>query len=71
MRGIPKDINFIVEDLQNNEKKEFKTLQEIAKEYKVNYYSVYKLYIMSKKNEEKKKQKKLLELSNKIKILDI
>lgn len=71
MMGKPKDNNFKVEEIETKEIKEYKTLQDIANEYKTNYYTIRKLFLMCENEEKNKPQPKLLKLYNKIKITRI
>ena len=43
MKGIPNKNNFSVLNVLTNEKRDFKTLSEIAKEYNINYYTAREL----------------------------
>jgi histidinol phosphatase-like PHP family hydrolase len=39
MKGIPSKNNFYVFNVITNEKKEFKTKSDVAREYNINYYT--------------------------------
>jgi len=72
MKGIPNKNNFLVSIVSTNEKKEFKTLSEIAKEYNINYYTARELNRLSENETEKHFLHKLLAaVFDKIKIYTI
>lgn len=72
MKGIPNKNNFLVSIVATNEKKEFKTLSEIAKEYNINYYTARELNRLSENETEKHfLHKKLSAVFDKIKIYTI
>lgn len=72
MKGIPNKNNFLVSIVSTNEKKEFKTLSEIAKEYNINYYTARELNRLSENETEKHfLHKKLSAVFDKIKIYTI
>ena len=72
MKGIPSKNNFYVLNVLTNEKKEFKTLSEISKEYNINYYTARELNRITENETEKNfLHKKLSAVFDKIKIYTI
>ena len=72
MKGIPNENNFTVLNVLINEKRDFKTLSEIAKEYNINYYTARELNrITENENEKTFLHKKLAGVFDKIKIYRI
>ena len=53
MKGIPSKNNFYVFNVLTNEKKEFKTLSDIAREYNINYYTARELNRITENDTEK------------------
>ena len=53
MKGIPNKNNFSVLNVITNEKRDFKTLSEIAKEYNINYYTGRELNRITENDTEK------------------
>ena len=53
MKGIPNKNNFSVLNVLTNEKRDFKTLSEIAKEYNINYYTARELNRITENDTEK------------------
>ena len=53
MKGIPSKNNFYVFNVITNEKKEFKTLSDIAREYNINYYTARELNRITENDTEK------------------
>ena len=53
MKGIPSKNNFYVFNILTNEKKEFKTLSDIAREYNINYYTARELNRITENDTEK------------------
>ena len=53
MKGIPSKNNFYVFNVITNEKKEFKTLSDIAGEYNINYYTARELNRITENDTEK------------------
>ena len=72
MKGIPSKNNFYVFIVITNEKKEFKTLSDIAREYNINYYTARELNRVTENDTEKNfLHKKLAAVFDKIKIYTI
>ena len=72
MKGIPGKNNFYVFNVITNEKKEFKTLSDIAREYNINYYTARELNRITENDTEKNfLHKKLAAVFDKIKIYTI
>jgi hypothetical protein len=72
MKGIPSKNNFYVFNVITNEKKEFKTLSDIAREYNINYYTARELNRITENDTEKNfLHKKLAAVFDKIKIYTI
>lgn len=71
MKGVPKNDNFKVINISTGEERLYKTLQDIAKEYNTNYYTIRELYRANEENIEKKFQRKLSKLTKEIKIVSI
>jgi hypothetical protein len=72
MKGIPNKNNFSVLNVLTNEKRDFKTLSEIAKEYNINYYTARELNRITENDTEKTfLHKKLAPVFDKIKIFTI
>ena len=72
MKGIPSKNNFYVLNVLTNEKKEFKTLSEISKEYNINYYTAWELNRITENDTEKNfLHKKLAAVFDKIKTYTI
>jgi hypothetical protein len=72
MKGIPSKNNFYVFNVLTNEKKEFKTLSDIAREYNINYYTARELNRITENDTEKNfLHKKLAAVFDKIKIYTI
>jgi hypothetical protein len=72
MKGIPNKNNFSVLNVLTNEKRDFKTLIEIAKEYNINYYTARELNRITENDTEKNfLHKKLAAVFDKIKIYTI
>ena len=72
MKGIPSKNNFNVFNVLTNEKKEFKTLSDIAREYNINYYTARELNRITENDTEKNfLHKKLAAVFDKIKIYTI
>ena len=53
MKGIANKNNFLVLNVLTNEKRDFKTLSEIAKEYNINYYTARELNRITENDTEK------------------
>ena len=53
MKGIPNKNNFSVLNVSTNDKRDFKTLSEIAKEYNINYYTARELIRITENETEK------------------
>ena len=69
MKGIPNKNNFSVLNVLTNEKRDFKTLSEIAKEYNINYYTARELNRITENDTEKNfLHKKISAVFDKIKI---
>ena len=72
MKGIPSKNNFYVLNVLTNEKKEFKRLSEISKEFNINYYTARELNRITENETEKNfLHKKLSAVFDKIKIYTI
>ena len=72
MKGIPNKNNFSVLNVLTNEKRDFKTLSEIAKEYNINYYTARELNRITENDTEKNfLHKKLAAVFDKFKIYTI
>ena len=72
MKGIPNKNNFSVLNVLTNEKRDFKTLSEIAKEYNINYYTARELNRITENDTEKNfLHKKLAAVFDMIKIYTI
>jgi hypothetical protein len=70
MKGIPNDYNFEVLNKTTYEREDYKSLNDIVKAYKTNYYTVYELYKINNSSEDIKKHmgRKLRALYDKIEI---
>lgn len=70
MKGIPKDFNYTVKNKQTGEITSYKTLNEIAKQYNTNYYTVQELYKLNSNDKSKNMGRKLKNIYDKIIILN-
>ena len=72
MKGVPSKNNFIVLNVLTDEKKEFKSLSDIVREYNLNYYTVRELNrITENKIDKHFPHQKLAALFDRIKIFTI
>lgn len=74
MKGKPKDNNFEVLNKTTQERESYKSLNDIAKAYNTNYYSVYELFKINSTNETNTKKnmgRKLKALFDKIEIISL
>ena len=71
MKGVPKDYNFEVLNKTTFEIERYKSLNDIAKAFNTNYYTVYELLKINNKDIKKHMGRKLSSLHSQIEIMPI